>query len=150
MSVVVQSARSQRLGGARSERSSSWILLGDAMNFYPRWPTPTTIIADGPYGVAGFPGDPPTTAGLAEWYRPHVEAWSRYSTPETTLWFWNTELGWATVHPVLAANGWEYRSCHVWNKGIGHIAGNANTQTLRKFPVVSDTRLPIAEPERKP
>ena len=53
-------------------------------------------------------------------------------------WFWNSELGWATVHPLLAEHGWEYRSCHIWDKGLGHIAGNANTRTLRKFPVVTE------------
>ena len=60
------------------------------------------------------------------------------ATPETTLWFWNSELGWATVHPLLAEHGWEYRSCHIWDKGLGHIAGNANTRTLRKFPVITE------------
>ena len=34
--------------------------------------------------------------------------------------------------------GWEYRCCHIWDKGIAHIAGNANTKTLRKFPVVTE------------
>ena len=58
--------------------------------------------------------------------------------PETTLWFWNTEIGWANVHPVLVKHGWEYRACHVWDKGIGHIAGNANSKTLRRFPVVTE------------
>ena len=114
------------------------IEFGPAEAAYPRWPTPVCIIADGPYGVSGYPGDENTATTLAEWYNAHVQAWSRYSTPQTTLWFWNTELGWATVHPVLAANGWEYRCCHVWDKGLGHIAGNANTQTLRKFPVVTE------------
>ncbi|WP_437495010.1 DNA methyltransferase [Sorangium sp. So ce1014] len=42
------------------------------------------------------------------------------------------------MHPLLDQHGWEYRSCHVWDKGIAHIAGNANTRTLRKFPVVSE------------
>jgi site-specific DNA-methyltransferase (adenine-specific) len=109
-----------------------------AESLYPEWPTPVCIIADGPYGVGGFPGDPPTVDALAQWYEPHVRAWSRYATPQTTLWFWNTELGWATVHPVLAASGWEYRCCHVWDKGVAHIAGNANSLTLRKFPVVTE------------
>jgi site-specific DNA-methyltransferase (adenine-specific) len=58
--------------------------------------------------------------------------------PETTLWFWNTEIGWASVHPTLVEHGWEYRSCHIWDKGIGHIAGNANSKTLRRFPVVTE------------
>jgi site-specific DNA-methyltransferase (adenine-specific) len=35
-------------------------------------------------------------------------------------------------------NDWEYRCCYVWDKGLSHVAGNANTQTLRKFPVVTE------------
>ena len=109
-----------------------------AEKLYATWPAPTCIISDGPYGVSGFPGDNHEAESLAQWYEPHVRAWSEHSTPETTLWFWNTEVGWATVHPVLAANGWEYRCCNIWDKGLGHVAGNANTQTLRKFPVVTE------------
>src|SRR5690606_4813881 len=40
--------------------------------------------------------------------------------------------------PVLEEEGWEYRSCHIWDKGIAHAAGNSNTKTLRKFPVVTE------------
>jgi site-specific DNA-methyltransferase (adenine-specific) len=114
------------------------LVLGDALDCYASWPTPTVIVSDGAYGVAGFPGDPPTHEGLATWYAPHVRAWARYAAPSTTLWFWGTEVGWATMHPLLVANGFEYRNCHVWNKGVAHIAGNANTKTLRKFPVVTE------------
>jgi hypothetical protein len=114
------------------------IVLGDALDSYDAWPEPTVIVSDGAYGIAGFPGDPPTPEGLAEWYAPHVEVWSRRAAPSTTLWFWGTEIGWATVHPLLARSGWEYRSCHVWDKGLAHVAGNANTRTLRKFPVVTE------------
>jgi site-specific DNA-methyltransferase (adenine-specific) len=109
-----------------------------AEHLYAAWPSPVCIISDGPYGVNGFPGDERKADALARWYEPHVAAWSRAATPQTTLWFWNTELGWATVHPVLAAHGWEYRCCNVWDKGMSHVAGNANTQTLRKFPVVTE------------
>jgi site-specific DNA-methyltransferase (adenine-specific) len=73
-----------------------------------------------------------------DWYSEHVVAWSRRALPSTTLWFWGTEIGWATVHPLLRRHGWEYRSCHVWDKGMAHAAGNANTQTLRKLPVVTE------------
>lgn len=114
------------------------IHFAPAESAYSQWPSPTCIISDGPYGVSGFPGDSHTAASLPEWYEPHIKAWSEKATPETTLWFWNTELGWASVHPVLAACGWEYRCCNVWDKGLGHVAGNANTQTLRKFPVVTE------------
>lgn len=124
--------------GAKVSVNGSTIHFLPAEDLYASWPQPTCIIADGPYGVSGFPGDQPSAATLAEWYRPHVAAWSKYSSPETTLWFWNTELGWATVHPVLDALGWEYRACHVWDKGLGHVAGNANSETLRKLPVVTE------------
>ena len=34
--------------------------------------------------------------------------------------------------------GWRYRACHIWDKGLGHKAGNANSKTLRGFPVVTE------------
>jgi site-specific DNA-methyltransferase (adenine-specific) len=118
--------------------SRATIHLGDALTFYDEWPAPTVIMSDGAYGVSGFDTDTPTAEGLTEWYEEHVAAWSRRATPQTTLWFWNTELGWASVHPILVRYGWEFRNCHIWNKGKGHIAGNANTKTLRKLPIVSE------------
>lgn len=54
------------------------------------------------------------------------------------MWFWCNEIGWATVHPLLARHGWQYRALHVWNKGIAHIAGNVNSKTIRSFPVVTE------------
>ncbi len=124
--------------GASFRRGGVTIHHAPAESLYDRWPAPTCIIADGPYGIGGFDGDPPTPARLAEWYRPHIAAWTRRATPQTTLWFWGTEVGWATVHGEIVGSGWEYRNCHVWNKGPGHIAGNANSLTLRKFPVVTE------------
>ncbi len=117
--------------GRRYTRGQVSIHFDRAENLYSDWPAPTCIISDGPYGVGGFPGDSHSADSLGEWYEPHVSAWSGRSTPETTLWFWSTELGWANVHPLLAAHGWVYRCCNVWDKGLGHIAGNANTRTLR-------------------
>lgn len=120
-------------------RAGAWSLFrGDALDAYADWPTPSAIISDGAYGVGGFPGDPRTAEGLAEWYEPHIEAWSKHSRPATTLWFWNTELGWATVHPALDRHGWEYVQTIVWDKGIAHIAGNVNGNTIRRFPVVTE------------
>ena len=109
-----------------------------AERLYGSWPPPVCIVCDGPYGLGGFPGDPPGVNGLVDWYRPHVRAWTEKATAQTTLWFWNSELGWATVHPLLQELGWEYRTCHIWDKGLGHIAGNANTRTLRKLPVTTE------------
>lgn len=123
---------------ASYRRGDIRLFLGDSRELSTSWPSPISIVVDGPYGLSSFPGDPHTPNGLADWYEPHIEAWSAKATPETTLWFWNSELGWANVHPLFAKHGWVYRSCHVWNKGLGHVAGNANTKTLRKFPVVTE------------
>jgi site-specific DNA-methyltransferase (adenine-specific) len=111
---------------------------GDALDAYAAWPAPVTIVSDGAYGVRGFHGDTVGPEGLVDWYRPHVEAWSAAALPSSTLWFWNTEIGWASVHPLLAAHGWEYVQLVVWDKGIGHIAGNVNGKTIRQFPVVTE------------
>ena len=124
--------------GEQTVVGNSVIHFDHAEAWYDEWPTPTCIVADGPCGVSGFPGDLPTVEHLADWYRPHVVAWTRRATPQTTLWFWNTELGWASVHPLLIEQGWEYRACNIWDKGLGHVAGNANTRTLRKFPVTTE------------
>ncbi len=120
------------------QRGDVSICFNRAEDLYSQWPTPTCLISDGPYGVSGFPGDENKWNSLADWYEPHIQAWSERATPQTTLWFWNTEVGWAAVHPVLVRHGWEYRCCNIWDKGMSHIAGNVNTQTLRKFPIVTE------------
>jgi len=112
--------------------------LDDALKCYPVWARPTVIISDGPYGVGGYPGDPPTTTGLREFYAPHAAAWAAAAMPDTTLWFWGTEVGWATVHSLLDEHGWDYRSAHIWDKGKAHIAGNVNGNTIRRYPVVTE------------
>lgn len=131
-------ARTAILSLAPERSGYARVALSDAADCYRSWPSPTVIVSDGPYGLGSFPGDPHTPEGLAGWYEPHAAAWARYSTPETTLWFWGTEIGWATVHPTLKRNGWEYRALHVWDKGIGHVAGNVNSKTIRGFPVVTE------------
>lgn len=119
-------------------RGNCRIYFADVLDLYADWERPTVIVSDGAYGLGSFPGDPPTVAGLEEWYRDHIAAWSTCALPGTTLWFWNSELGWATVHPLLVTAGWEFRNCHIWDKGIAHAAGNTNTKTIRKFPVVTE------------
>lgn len=128
---------------------------GDVREIYSEWPTPTTIISDGGYGIGGFPGDPRTAEELPEWYRDHIEAWSKNARLSTTLWFWNTEIGWANVHPVLVENGWQYEQCHIWNKGKGQIAGNVNGNSIRRFPTVTEvcvmySRTPLIDTEKGP
>jgi DNA modification methylase len=110
----------------------------NALSLYDTWESPDIIISDGAYGVSGFKGDTHEASDLTAWYKPHIEAWAKYATPGTTLWLWNTELGWATIHPLLQALGWDYVSCNVWNKGIQHIAGNCNLAVLKSFPIVTE------------
>lgn len=114
------------------------VYQGDALNHYSEWERPTVIVSDGAYGILGFEGDTSDHLGLAEWYKPHIQKWSSQATPQTTLWFWNSEIGWASVHPILEKYGWRYVNANVWNKGKGHIAGNVNTAKIRRFPVVSE------------
>jgi site-specific DNA-methyltransferase (adenine-specific) len=120
------------------DRPAYLLHRGDALDAYAAWPPPAVIVSDGAYGVRGFHGDTTGVDGLADWYRPHVAAWSRHAAPVTTLWFWNTEVGWATVHPLLAELGWDYVQIVVWDKGTAHIAGNVNGKTIRRFPVVTE------------
>ena len=111
---------------------------GNVSEVYGKWPAPDLIISDGAYGVRGFRGDTTDASGLTDWYKPHVLAWAKAAKPSTSLWFWNTEVGWATVHPLLLATGWDYVQLAVWDKGLAHIAGNVNGKTIRQFPVVTE------------
>ncbi len=127
-----------KLGATLWRDELTEIRLGDSLAFYESWSKPTVIISDGGYGVLGFEGDTSDHLGLPAWYEPHIAAWSQAASPTTTLWFWNSEIGWAAVHPVLQKYGWRYVNANIWNKGKGHIAGNINTQKIRRFPVVSE------------
>lgn len=120
------------------QRDGVTLSLGDSLDFYDGWATPAVIISDGGYGILGFEGDTSDHLGLPDWYEAHVEAWSRSIPYTAALWFWNSEIGWAAVHPVLERHGWRYVSCNIWNKGKAHIAGNVNTAKIRRFPVVTE------------
>lgn len=114
------------------------LFLNDSLNLYDKWLSPTCIISDGAYGILGFEGDTSDHLDIVNWYRPHIEMWSKYANPNTTLWFWNSEIGWASVHSTLEKFGWKYVSANIWDKGMGHIAGNVNTSTIRRFPVTTE------------
>ncbi|MEZ5452619.1 MAG: hypothetical protein R3E93_07330 [Thiothrix sp.] len=114
------------------------LYLGDSLSHYAQWEPPTVIVSDGAYGILGFEGDTSDHLGIADWYEPHIQAWSQQASAQTTLWFWNSEIGWASVHPVLERRGWRYVNANVWNKGKAHIAGNVNTAKIRRFPVVTE------------
>lgn len=134
--------------GVARGQGRAFVCQSDALKVYDTWPNPVAIVVDGPYGVRGFPGDPHDHRGLGKWYRPHAEAWFKHATPLTTLWFWGTEVGWAATHHVLEEVGWEYVGCNIWDKGVAHVAGNCNTATLRKFPVVTEVCAQYVKPAR--
>ena len=87
-------SRTLRLGAAS-------IHHGDVSAVYDEWRPPACIISDGPYGLGKFPGEASNPDKLAEWYAPHAAAWARSSLPYTTLWFWNSEIGWAKANEAL-------------------------------------------------
>jgi hypothetical protein len=111
---------------------------GNSLNLYSKWKSPNTIISDGGYGILGFAGDVSNGNALIDWYEPHIAAWSKSITKAATLWFWNSEHGWASVHNTLESYGWKYVSCNTWNKGKAHIAGNVNTKKVGHFPKVTE------------
>ena len=146
MSVLsnLKSGNDERVGTANQydapqfRHKQATICNENVLQLYEKWQRPTVIVSDGPYGLDSYDGDLHSVDGLADFYEPHVKAWARAAMPSTTLWFWCSELGWATVHLLLIRYGWRFVNCHVWNKGISHVAGNTNTKTLRKFPVVTE------------
>jgi DNA methylase len=131
-------------------RSGAFIYKADALDMYEHWPKPTCIIADGPYGLGKFPGEPNSVHALPEWYAPHVAAWAKYSDTDTTLWFWSSELAWATVHRLLDENGWQYEEACIWDKGIAHVAGNCNSKTIRGVPVVTEIAVRYSKRNKLP
>lgn len=131
-------ARTEPRSDVRHESGLFTFHCGNSLEAYTGWDAPDTIVSDGAYGVRGFRGDTVDTTGLVDWYRPHVQEWSKHVKPSTSLWFWNTEVGWATVHPLLLTSGWEYVELVTWDKGLSHIAGNVNGRTIRQMPVVTE------------
>jgi len=131
-------ARPSATTGAVYADDSVSLRHADSLTCYALWPTPTAIVSDGAYGVLGFEGDTSDHLDLPRWYEPHVAAWSKAANARTTLWFWNSEIGWAAAHPILEKYGFRYVNSNTWNKGVGHIAGNVNTQKIRRFPVVTE------------
>lgn len=137
--ALVEDTTKDATGGALTPVPDAFSLFeGDVRDAYSQWPTPTTIISDGAYGVRGFHGDTVDATDLVDWYREHIKEWSNAATPGTTLWFWGTEVGWATVHAELDRQGWDYVQTIIWDKGLSHIAGNVNGKTIRQFPVVTE------------
>ena len=145
-----KSPRTSTVGRSKSLKSTTpltqsnftdgavFLSCGNSLDQYESWDTPTVIVSDGAYGILGFEGDTSDHLEIPKWYEPHIAAWSKRATAQTTLWFWNSEIGWAAAHPVLEKYGWRYVNANIWNKGRAHVAGNVNTAKIRRFPVVSE------------
>lgn len=103
----------------------------DARHRYRDWSAPTVIVSDGAHSL---PNEP--ISALIDWYEPHVEEWSSCALDETTLWFWCSEIGWASVHPLLAEYDWTFQGINVWDKGVATTLGKPNTTGA--FPSVTE------------
>jgi len=114
------------------------IYAGDALARYDEWDTPKVIMSDGPYGLGIFPGETRDAEDLQAIYEPHVAAWSLAAKPNTTLWFWCSELGWGETHTLLRNYRWVYQEAIIWDKGPGHIAGKVNSKTVKGVPVSTE------------
>lgn len=114
--------------------TEAFIHHGDALDAYADWSRADLIISDGGYGRSGFDGSSATAKKLLDWYRPHVRAWSAGAERGASLWFWNTEIGWATIHPLLVENGWEHVQTVTWHKR----ASQADSGTSRMLTSASE------------
>jgi hypothetical protein len=114
---------------------------GDGLAIYPTLPADayTLIVSDGAYGIGGFPGDPKSPRGLADWYRPHLEAWDRLAAPSSSLYFWGSPEGCARMLPVVEEYGWTLRNQITWDKGMAIWAARpGSTAGFRMFPPVKE------------
>lgn len=90
---------------------------GRAEDVYPHLePGFTLAVLDGPYGVSIAEWDKMGIDGLADWYRPHLEAITALMAPSASLYLWNTAEGWARLDPEVRRLGWGFRGLIVWDK----------------------------------
>ena len=85
-------------------------------------------------GVGSGSGDDSPLSDFGAWYQPHIAAWSQAAKPATALWLWNTEIGWASLHPQLQAAGWEFVQLVVWNQGraaSAHVSHHRRSGSYR-------------------
>jgi DNA modification methylase len=121
---------------SRKDSAPFTLHRGDATDAYPDWPTPAAIISDGAYGIRDgeTAGDTTDQAELTCWYRDHIMAWTAAARRGTTLWVWNTEIGWAILHSELERHSWDYVQTIIWDKGkSGEVPWDGAV-----FPVVAE------------
>jgi len=90
---------------------------GPAEEFYEEAePGYSLIISDGAYGMQKAEWDRVKVDALPDWYRHHMEAWTRLAAPAASVYLWNTAEGWARLDPVMRALGWRFRSLITWER----------------------------------
>lgn len=144
------------------------LYAGKVQDVYAKWPAPDLIVADGAtlsamnlsaalntaplsesasepnaaVASAGGVGGCAPLSDFCTWYQPHIAAWAKAAKPSTSLWLWNTEIGWASLHPQLQAAGWEFVQLVVWNKGSSasaHLGHSRRSGSYRSpAPVVTE------------
>ena len=92
---------------------------------------------DGPYAMGLADWDMMGVAGLAAWYRPHLERLTSLMAKSASVYLWSTAEGWALLNPEMQRLGWTFRSLIVWNKGLAALAGKG-MDGVRTWPSVTE------------
>lgn len=123
-----------------SSRTGSTVWQADARVVAASLPDgcASCAILDGPYGMGKADWDRiPRGGSLVDLYRDHIADVGRVCAPSASLYLWNTEVGWAELHPAILAAGWTFVSLIVWVKadsprigdmfGYDHLRGWVST-----------------------
>lgn len=123
-----------------SSRTGSTVWQADARAVAASLPDgcASCAILDGPYGMGKAEWDRvPRGGSLVDLYRDHIADVGRVCAPSASLYLWNTEQGWAQLHPAVLAAGWTFVSLIVWVKadsprigdmfGYDHLRGWVST-----------------------
>ena len=92
---------------------------------------------DGPYAMNMADWDTMGLAGLAAWYRPHLERLTSLMAKSASVYLWNTAEGWALLNPEMQRLGWTFRALIVWDKGVASLAGKG-VEGMRTWPSVTE------------
>jgi site-specific DNA-methyltransferase (adenine-specific) len=97
-------------------------------------------ILDGPFGFAKAAWDRiPRGGTLGDLYTGHLDDVGRVCAKSASLYVWNTEGGWAELHPLILARGWTFRTLIVWDKGLAQAtAYHATPEDRRSWPDVTE------------
>lgn len=115
------------------------VICADAIEGMQSLPSDCGVLAivDGPYNLRKAEWDKfASWDEFREFYRPLWAALSEVLRDNCSLYVFGTFESLAALKPDLdgLGDGWRYRQCCVWDKGMGFIAGNTS-HTLRMMPI---------------